>query len=259
MRICRVLSTFLACLLLSYGIAAADQQWEEAFFKANQAYKEGHFQQAIDGYSQLVGAGFETGHLFYNLGDAYFRLNQLGQAILNYERANILIPRDPDLKFNLGHARDQTKDAISEPDGFISMVFFWLDSLNLDEFFWGFSVINVLFWGILLIRLFRSHEWSYYLVIITLAFWIIFGASFGLKWYQTTNDDRAVILKNEVNVLAGPDIRDTVLFRLHAGTVVRFERSEDGWSLIRLPDKKRGWVNADAIDSIILDDHFKPA
>ncbi len=258
MKFCKILSTFLACLLLSCGIAAADQQWEEAFFKANQEYKEGCFQQAVDGYSQLVGAGYETGHLFYNLGNAYFRLNQLGRAILNYERAHVLMPRDADLKFNLDHARDQTKDAISESNGFINMVFFWLASLNIDELFWGFTVINVLFWGILLIKLFRSHEWSYYLLLMTLGFWIILGASFGLKLYQTENDDRAVIVQNEANILAGPDIRDTVLFRLHAGTVVGFERSEDGWSLIHLPDKKRGWVNADAIESVRPAGHFKP-
>jgi len=56
-----------------------------------------------------------------------------------------------------------------------------------------------------------------------------------------------------LDVLAGPDNQDTVLFKLHAGTIVHVERSEDGWSLVRLPDKKRGWVRADTIESIIIE------
>lgn len=64
-------------------------------------------------------------------------------------------------------------------------------------------------------------------------------------------DDRAVILQPELKVLAGPDIQDTALFILHAGTVVQVDRLEDEWSLVRLPDKKRGWVRSEAIERII--------
>lgn len=224
--------------------------WEDLFFRANQAFKESHYQDAIDGYEQLVQTGHENGHIYYNLGNGYFRLNQLGQAILNYERARILIPRDADLNFNLRLARDQIQDAIAEPQGFIQMAFFWLDALSLHEVFWGFGILNVIFWGILLIRLFHRLEWNYYLSLVFLVLWLIGGISFGLKWHQVWTDDRAVILKKEVNILSGPDIQDTVLFKLHEGTIVHHERSEDGWFLIRLPDKKRGWVAAAAVEQI---------
>jgi uncharacterized protein YgiM (DUF1202 family) len=130
------------------------------------------------------------------------------------------------------------------------MAFFWLDSLSLQEVFWGFGILNVLFWGILLIRLFHHSEWNYYLSLVFLVLWLIGGTSFGLKWYQVWNDGRAVILKKEVNILSGPDIQDTVLFKLHEGSIVHHERAEDGWFLIRLPDKKRGWVEAEAVEQI---------
>jgi len=103
---------------------------------------------------------------------------------------------------------------------------------------------------ILLMRLFLRAEWSYYLFLLCLVFWLVSGASFGVKWYQTSHDNRAVILSEEENVLSGPDARDTVLFRVHGGTMVQFERSEEGWSLIRLPDKKRGWVKAGALERV---------
>ena len=234
----------------STGMGADNGSPEALFFKANQAYRDSRFQEAIDDYTRLIQDGYDNGHLYYNLGNAYFRQNEIGKAILFYERAYRLIPRDADLKFNLGYALDQTRDAIPKNQGFMNTTFFWLNALNLVELFWGFAVLNVLFWGVLLSRLFFQREWTYYVLIVCLVFWLIAGLSFGLKWYQLANDDRAVILDEEVRVLAGPDVNDTVLFKLHEGTIVAVERSEDGWSLVRLPDKKRGWLRGDTIEEI---------
>jgi len=243
--------TIIAIILFpSLDAKAQNNRWEELFFKANQTFKQGHYQEAIDGYEQLVKGGHENGHIYYNLGNAYFRLNRIGQAILNYERARILMPRDADLNFNLSHARDQILDAVPESQGFSQMAFFWLDSLSLHELFWSFAILNVLFWGILLTRLFHRSEWNYYLSLVLVVLWLIWGISFGLKWNHVGTDDRAVILEQEVNILAGPDIQDTVLFKLHEGTIAHHERSEDGWFLIRLPDKKRGWIKAEAVERI---------
>ena len=68
---------------------------------------------------------------------------------------------------------------------------------------------------------------------------------------ETTFDDRAVILEKEVNVLAGPDQEDTLLFKVHEGTMAYHERNESGFSLIRLPDGKRGWLISSAIEAIM--------
>lgn len=236
-------------LVLLYGMSShgsrADE-WEEGFFKANQAYKVGDFQEAIEEYLRLIRSGHRAAQVYYNLGNAYFRAGQLGRAILEYERAQLLMPRDPDLNFNLSHARDQTLDAIEESSGFVETSFFWLKSFNLNELFWPFALLNLLLWAILIIRLFYKSEWLYYLLLLILSSWFVAGLSFGLKYYWVSSDDRAVILEKEVNILAGPEKDDTVLFKLHEGTVVYQERSEDGWSLVRLPDKKRGWVKSKA-------------
>lgn len=246
------LTSFVFLLFLhgAIGITAENQQPEELFFKANQAYKEGRFQEAVNGYRRLIESGRENAELFYNLGNAYFRLKQLGRAILNYERARVLIPRDADLNFNLGLARDEMQDAVSESQDLISTTFFWLESFNLSEVLWGFAILNLVFWSILVARLFLRAEWLFYAFLAVLVFWLIAGASFGLKWYQVEADSRSVVLPREVNVLAGPDTGDTVLFKLHEGTIVQLERSEGEWSLARLPDKKRGWVKTESIGEI---------
>ena len=162
-----------------------------------------------DGYERLLRTEGATGHLLYNLGNTAFRLNQTGRAILYYERARLLLPRDADLAFNLGHAREQVRDVIPEPESFVGTAFFWLGSLTLAEFFWCFAVANVLFWGILAARIFSRAEWIHSLFFLLLAVWLLAGASFGLKWHQARTDDRAVILQTEVSVFAGPDSRDT--------------------------------------------------
>jgi hypothetical protein len=242
--------TLLALFLVADRIGAENQQGEQLFFRANEAYKAGRFQEAVDGYNRLIQSGHETGHLFYNLGNAYFRLNQLGWAILNYERARLLMPRDADLNFNLRYARDQMRDAVAESQGLMNTTFFWLNTFNLHELFWSFAVLNVVFWAILVTRLFMRPDWIFYPFLVVLIAWFIAGFSFGLKWDQVHTDERGVVVQEEISVLAGPDINDTVLFKLHTGTEVCLERSEDGWSLVSLPDKKRGWVKKEAVERI---------
>lgn len=245
-----LITVLLAAWLSVLSVASAETGPEETFYKANQAYGEGRFQEAIDGYLHLIRSGTEGGAVYYNLGNAYLKSDQLGRAIWAYERALLQMPRDPDLRFNLSHAREQTRDATGDLRGSIETAFFWLRSFSLGELFAGFAVLNLLFWSFLLIRLFNRAEWLFYLLLLTISLWVVAGLSFGLKYYRIASDDRAVVLQKEVDILAGPDTADTVLFKLHEGTMVHHERSEDGWSLIRVSDKNRGWVRAGAIAKI---------
>jgi tetratricopeptide (TPR) repeat protein len=246
----------LALLSLSGSCFAANRlSAGELYFEANRAYKENRYQQAIDGYLELLGLGYVNGHVYYNLANAYLRSGQLGRAILNYERAMVLIPRDADLEFNLRYALDQTRDAISPTQNFLRQAFFWLDDLTFNELLWSFGVLNIVFWGILVMRLFARPEWTYYLLIIMMIFWLVVGISLGMKWHQLGTDLRAVILTDEVDVLAGPDSNDTILFKLHEGTIIHRERIEDGWSLIRLAENKRGWIKSADIEPILQNEN----
>ena len=248
----------LMCVLLMPPVSFARDRgdgdpggWEEAFFRANEAYRKGLFKEAVAGYSQVISLGHDGPGIQYNLGNAYFRTNQLGRAILAYERAHIDIPRDADLNFNLAHARDQVMDAIPPSKGFFDMAFFWLPSFSLVEVFWCFALLNPAFWAALIIRLFYRSEWLFYVLLLLLTLWLLTALSLGMKWAQIHNDDRAVILQKEVAVLAGPHEGDTLLFKLHEGSMVAQEREEGAWRLIRLPDKKRGWLRSEAVERII--------
>ncbi len=248
----KVMAALFPVLLLLAAVspAALSPSSEESFFRANEAYRDGDYEAAAEGYRNLLDEGAAKGHLFYNLGNAFFRMDDLGRAILFYERARILLPRDADLRFNLEHARDRLRDAVPEDRDFIGEAFFWIDAVTLEEVFWLFALVNLLFWTVRLLRRFSSSEIWYYGFVLLLILWLTAGASLVMKWHRGATDDRAVVLPAELLVRAGPDEGDTVLFRLHAGTVVRRERSEFDWSLIRLTDGKRGWTELERVESI---------
>src|SRR5438105_15132263 len=99
------LCIFLAAIF-GVGAFAAD---ESAFNKANQAYAKGRFEEAANAYESLIGSGNWNANLFYDLGNARYRLGDFGQAILNYERALALDPRHPEAQANLRIARDEAR------------------------------------------------------------------------------------------------------------------------------------------------------
>jgi tetratricopeptide (TPR) repeat protein len=240
----------LACFL-SMAQTETGPSFVEQFFEANQAYKKHQFQQAIDGYLHLIENGPENGQVYYNLGNAYFRLGDLGRAILSYERARLLIPRDGDLAFNLSHARNQTQDASMDLQMSSLSDVLGLGGLNRYEAFFGFALLNLLFSALLCIRLYKKTEWTYYLSIFMAIVISIAGCALALKWVAWVTDDRAVVLSEEVLVQAGPDSRDTVLFKLHAGTLVHVERTEDDWTLLQVSEDKRGWAASNQLERII--------
>ncbi len=249
----RLISSAILVLVCFLSVAQANTgpSFVEQFFEANQAYKDHQFQQAIDGYLHLIDNGPENGQVYYNLGNAYFRLGDLGRAILSYERARLLIPRDGDLSFNLSHARNQTQDAAIDLQMSSLSDFLGLGGLNRYEAFLGFVLLNFLFFALLCIRLYKKTEWTYYLSIFLAIVIGIGGCALALKWTARATDNRAVVLSQEVLVQAGPDSRNTVLFKLHAGTLVRVERTENDWTLLKLSKDKRGWAESNQLERII--------
>jgi tetratricopeptide (TPR) repeat protein len=243
-------ATIILLSFLSLSGAAYASDAQETFFQANQAYKNGNYGEALRFYSELTGKGQTSPHICYNLGNTYFRLGDTGSAILNYERARIFMPRDADLNFNLGYVRDRIRDAIEPPALPFGTIFFWLDSVSPNEIFIIFSIINFLFFAMLILRMFLKKEWTFILFIIILVAWLGAGVSFSVKYYQVASDDRAVILAGEASVLAGPDPKDTELFQLHAGAIVKTEKKEGSWSLIKIPGDKRGWIQDSSIGMI---------
>jgi hypothetical protein len=221
------------------------------FVEAGRLYKDGRFAEALEKYDALVKDGWIGGDIFYDIGNTYFKLGRTGRAIANYERARFFMPSDPDLLYNLSYARDQVQDDITPVLPVWRSMFFWMDSFSLKAVVYLFLVTNLVMFVLFICRLFYRHDFLFYCLIAVCMLWCVSALSAGIKWYDFRHDNRAVVVAETADVLAGPDEGDTLLFRLHEGSIIECEREEDGWVLARISADKRGWIDSGAVERIV--------
>ncbi|MBW2553095.1 MAG: SH3 domain-containing protein [Deltaproteobacteria bacterium] len=197
-------------------------------------------------YENLIRSGMTNGEIYYNLGNSYFKMGMLGKAILNYRLAELYLPRDEDLKANIGYARQLTKDRIEEKQflPFLKEFCFWYSKLNLKELLIVFLLFNGLFWILATIRIFWKREYQNLILLINLALVLVLGCSLVLKLYNCTHKIGGVVLAKEITVRAGNGINNTALFQLHDGAEFKIIEQDGDWFKVELGDGKRGWVQS---------------
>lgn len=221
---------------------------QATLFSAGQAYDQKDFARARDLYQSLLDQGIVDGHLFYNLGNCYFRLGDIGRAILYYRRAQIYIPRDADLAANLGNAIQNRLDQLESGEtGIKKVFFFWYYNLSWRELLYIFLGLNLLFWTALSVFLFQRRNWLRWLWIVLLVLWVFSGVTALYKYAGSSGIHSGVVIEPEIEVRSGYSQNDTVLFKLHCGADFGVEGQEKGWFKIHLPDGKRGWVSGEFV------------
>lgn len=248
----KIAAFFLIGTLLT-GAALAGGM-EEQFHQANQLYSEGHSQEAADLYEGILQSGIISGALYYNLGNVYFKLNQPGRAILNYERALRLSPQDEDLLANLSYVRSLLEQA--QPTEELQ----WGERvvLALSDLFspsgWALAVLgcwNLLF-VLLLAALFVNRirrfalrlAWGLGFVTV-----VCFALTF-VKIETAGHGQEGIVIQKEVDVRYSPTLLGSVAFQLHEGIKARIIRCEGQWCYIRLTRDKSGWVERGMIETI---------
>ena len=224
--------------------------------QADSAYQQEQYQQAAQIYEQLLKRG-ESADLYYNLGNAYYRMEDITHAVLAYERALLLSPGDADVRFNLQMARSKTIDKIV-PE---SEMFFvtWYRSLvrlmSVDA--WARTAIVALLSAMLLILvyLFAQRIWLRKVGFFGgVLFFVVFLAAniFGFQLQQSLlHRTGAIIIRSAVPVKSTPSQNGTDLFILHEGTRVNIiDDTMKGWREIRVADGKSGWVEVKEIEVI---------
>ncbi len=225
---------------------------EASYRRADALYQNGKYQQAVEKYEQLASA-IQNGAVYYNLGNAYFRLGDRGRAILNYERAKRLMPRDKDTSFNLKVARAQNADSFDlvKPSSGFSLLY---SVLRPNEVVWaGLIPYWIAATGFVAILFTRSHYLQRalrYVVLIGSITWLFSLSVFGLK-IREINLPYAIVVANQVMVLSEPDLgAETVVLSLHEGTKVLLQEERNDWVKIYLPNENSGWITAEAIEKI---------
>jgi tetratricopeptide (TPR) repeat protein len=230
--------------------AAADR-----FQAGNGLYQAGDHEGALDAWLGLYEDGFESGELHYNIGNAYFRLGELGRAILFYERARVSLPRDESVRTNLELARSLTADQITPLPGFwVPRVVRW--AVQLVPRGWLIAILALGYLGlasILLYRLLsaRPPYWTRHAAMGAAALTLVVGANLLIREFGIGRAERGVILRTEAAVQSAPsDDPSLQLFTIHEGAVVRIDRRSSDWLEIVLEDGKVGWVRAADLETI---------
>jgi tetratricopeptide (TPR) repeat protein len=234
-------------------LAAGEQ---DTLAKANKAYSEGMYAEAVHLYEQITGAGFESPALCYNLGNAYFKLNDLPNAILWYERALRLDPMNEDIIYNLNVANRCISDKIDAlPELFYIR---WFNDISTTFSLTSWSVFSVICFNLILVSalfyllsrrpfLRKAGFWSAIVFILLFTFTILFSTA---SYHKFAKRNEAVVFEPTITVKSSPDEKSIDLFVVHEGTKVQVLDKIGNWYEIKIANGSVGWLPADALRSI---------
>jgi hypothetical protein len=222
----------------------------------NQFYSQGNYKAAIEQYERLVQLPFSNELVYYNLGNAYFKNNQLGSAILNFEKAFKLAPLDRDVSANLDLARSRIADKIEGRQENILLrplrkmtSFIPLDAETLLVMLL-FIAANLSFTLFLLSRSTSLSRWAILCAGVLFFFFCMLGVSNAVRIYQAETLREGVVLVDKVDVVSGPAADNPVLFSIHEGLKIRIENELESWLHISLENGWNGWVKKNAVGII---------
>jgi tetratricopeptide (TPR) repeat protein len=245
----------LLCLVFFSSLLAADRIGV-LFQEANDAYQSSNYERAIALYDSIMVMGFESAALYYNLGNAHYKIGNVSSAILNYERALKLNPGHKDASFNLRLANLNVVDNIEQiPDLLLRR---WGKGLLNSQTSGQWAIVFVVFLWITLfaagLLLYSNQLWGKRIAfisgIVTLVLTIVSLSLALSKRNLEIGANQAIIFSQNAYVKSAPDGQSTDLFILHEGVKVNVLEEEAGWTRIQLADGKEGWIPADALERI---------
>jgi tetratricopeptide (TPR) repeat protein len=238
-------------LILANAITA--QNVDSLFVVANNFYKNGNFKKAVETYKEIESSSLVSSELYYNLGNANYKLNKVGPTIYYYEKALKINPLNDDVKNNLVFAKRLALDNIEELPKTVFQKFNknYLQKLSYNQ--WAIVVVVVSFLAALLFLLFYFAETPLrkrlYFVTSILSFIVLITLLFiTYNQYNTSkNNIEAIVFVEKTEVRNAPTLNSEEVFTLHEGTKVLVLDAIDNWKKIKLADGKIGWIIADEL------------
>lgn len=245
----------LVITLFSVNLATA-QSNEELIAGGNDAYTNNQYQEAITQYQAVIGRGFESAELYFNLANAHYKIRSLPKAILYYEKALKLKPADEDIRFNLEIANQQIVDKFEKvPELFYKR--WWRNVFNLyPANIW--AVLSIIFFNLILLfsllyllsgkRTLRKT--GFWFAALCLLFFI-HTLTFAWQKYNTLNHEKeAIIFTPTITIKSSPSDNSVDLFVLHEGTKVAILDKVNDWYEIKIQDGSKGWIQAQTLQII---------
>ena len=244
-------SIYILALLFSISINA---QNDTLFNAANKSYNEGNYQEAIESYERILNNDVHSSELYFNLGNAYYKLNRIAPSIYYYEKALQLSPNNKDIKHNLSFAQNMTIDNIDVvPEIGLSRI--RKNVINTFSFdTWAMLSVTfvlifvVLFLGYYFLNATAKKRLAFIVSSSALVIALVCLFFAQQKYQFTQKDTPAIIFAKETDIKTDPNLRSNVAFTLHEGTKVQvLERYDKNWTKIKLADGKTGWIPSEDI------------
>lgn len=235
----------LTSTFISFGKANENNNTLDS---ANIAYSKGNYTKAITLYESVLNNNLEAPELYFNLGNAYYKTNTIGLAILNYERAKKLNPHDEDIIVNLKLANLKIEDKIDvAPQLFLTE---WKNGLVdlMNEKNWSIFCIVIISFSLIAFGIYFSSRYvnlkrlGFFsgAVLFILSVFIFFIAQHSYNMEKNSSD--GIIISPSVTVLGSPNEKGTKLFILHEGTKVNITQEEDNWMEVKIANGNVGWL-----------------
>jgi tetratricopeptide (TPR) repeat protein len=243
-------------MVLFVSVLQGQNSPKELFDQANELYRTNSYKKAIELYKAIVGQGMISSELYFNMGNSYYKLNEIAESIYNYEKALQLNSQNKDAKVNLVFAKRMTIDAIEELPKTVLQNFetVYVQELSYNQWAW-ISVVASL--GLLLF--FMGYYFSYvpsqkriYFAALVACLLLLFSSviiSFKEHQYET-NKLEAIVFQEVVAVKNAPSENSDDVFELHEGTKVSVLDNVAAWKKIKLADGKVGWIPKEALKEL---------
>lgn len=229
---------------------------EALWGRANDSYAAGEYDVALADYEAILNQGKYSAVLYYNLANTYFKLDQLGKAILYYNRALRLSPTDEDIRHNLEYAEQMTKDSIEEIPEFVLTT--WMKAVRGVCSATAWTIISLIMLVLslsmalvyLLAHRLSLRKTGFYVMVVAGLLFIV-TTLFALSEREQVVDSReAIVMNSAVSIKSSPDRAAVELFVLHEGTKVYIGSEMAGWAEVRIADGRKGWIETNRIEKI---------
>jgi tetratricopeptide (TPR) repeat protein len=228
----------------------------QIFRLGNEAYEKEEFEEAAAYYSAVVERGIRNGDVYFGLGNSYFRAGDFGRAILNYEKARKLRPRDPDIQHNLDYARTFLIDKEIKPDtlpGSLETLLILHRQTTPNETLWLLAILSACLGALMVLMAMRAAFTEKAIFgYVKGAVWVLFllqVASAGVKIWVEGNYREGVILADSVKATASPSSSKELL-EINSGTKVEILEIRNGYAHIRLPDGVPAFIPEETIGEV---------
>lgn len=223
------------------------------FEKANEAYNAGNYPEAVSQYKEVLKNGEESAELYFNLGNAHYKLNHIAESVYNYEKALLLDPADQTIQNNLEFANNMVLDDIKvvPKSGLSNFITNVISIFSFNGWAWiailGVAIFSILF---LLYYFSIASKWKrvFFTVAITAVVISFISLIFAFHLKNVNqNKEFAIVFVEEVPVRNEPNLRGNELFLLHEGSKVQILNTFQDWIQLELANGSTGWMDKSSV------------